>query len=281
VTSPSNAQTKAVRVVLTGANGRMGREAIKALAAAHDITLVAAVSRSGHGQPLAEIAPTIAGIENLTLESDLDAVLGRTQTDVLLDLSHHAVAEANALAALAQGASPVLGATGLGPEALARIDAAAREAGIGAIYVPNFAVGAVLMMRFAEMAARWLPDVEIVEMHHDRKADAPSGTALRTAEIIAAARTRPPTAKPEATVKAAGALGGRWPEGAEHPVPIHSVRLPGLLAHQMVLFGGPGETLTLRHDSLDRAGFMEGVKLAVRRVRELEGLVIGLEALLF
>jgi 4-hydroxy-tetrahydrodipicolinate reductase len=258
----------------------MGREAVKAVSAAQDMELVATVTRSGQGQPTTSILPGVAGLDNLVLESNLAVALDRTEPDVLLDLTNHEAVESNAHAAISRKISPVLGATGLSPAAIETLSNAAREQQVGAIYVPNFAVGAVLMMHFSELAAKWLPDVEIIEMHHDRKADAPSGTALRTAELIAAARTRPSTPKPESSVKASGALGGRWPEGVPDPVPVHSVRLPGLLAHQMVIFGGPGETLTLRHDSLDRAGFMEGVKLAIRRVQGLEGLVVGLDKLL-
>lgn len=268
-----------IRVAIVGANGRMGREAIKAVSAAQDLDLVATVSRSGQEQALASVLPGVAGLEGLTMESNLANALERTKPDVLLDLSHHEVIEANAKTALSSGIAVVIGATGLSPKAMDEIDELAKKAGVGAIYAPNFALGAVLMMRFSVMAAKWLPNVEIIEMHHDRKADAPSGTALRTAEMISEARTAAPVDKPPTTVKAEGALGGRWP--AENPVPVHSVRLPGLLAHQMVIFGSPGETLTIRHDSLDRAGFMEGVKLAIRRVSGYQGLVVGLDRLLF
>jgi 4-hydroxy-tetrahydrodipicolinate reductase len=151
-----------------------------------------------------------------------------------------------------------------------------RETGVPGMVVPNFAIGAVLMMRFAEIAAAWLPDCEIVEMHHDRKEDAPSGTAQMTAQRIGKARTEEPTRLPRAAIKVEGVRGG-----SVAAVPIHSVRLPGLVAHQIVMFGGPGETLTLRHDSMDRASFMSGVKLCVRKVRTLEGLAVGMDKLIF
>ena len=144
------------------------------------------------------------------------------------------------------------------------------------MYVPNFAIGAVLMMHFAEIAAKWLPDAEIIEFHHDRKEDAPSGTAMLTAEKIGNARVSSPTPLPKPLLKAEGARGGLVKE-----VPVHSVRLPGLLAHQEVIFGGPGETLTIRHDSLDRASFMQGVKLCAKSVRNLKGLTVGLDKILF
>jgi len=144
------------------------------------------------------------------------------------------------------------------------------------MYVPNFAIGAVLMTHFSEIAAKWLPDAEVIEFHHDRKEDAPSGTAMLTAQKIGAARAHAPTPLPKQLLKAEGARGGVVRE-----VPVHSVRLPGLLAHQMVIFGGPGETLTIRHDSLDRASFMQGVKLCAKSVRGLNGLVVGLDKILF
>ena len=144
------------------------------------------------------------------------------------------------------------------------------------MYVPNFAVGAVLMMRFAEMAARWMPDAEIIELHHDRKEDAPSGTALLTAEKIAKARVAEPTRLPRAVMKVEGARGG-----SAFGVPVHSVRLPGFLAHQEVMFGNQGEVLTIRHDSLDRVGFMHGVRLCATHVRSLPGFSVGLDTILF
>jgi 4-hydroxy-tetrahydrodipicolinate reductase len=132
------------------------------------------------------------------------------------------------------------------------------------------------MMRFASEAARWLPNAEVIEMHHDKKLDAPSGTGIRTAELISAARRATRNPDPTTKVKFAGARGALVED-----VPVHSVRLPGLVAHQSVIFGGEGEVLTVRHDSMDRRSFMEGVKLAVRRVRELDGFVVGLDALMF
>jgi 4-hydroxy-tetrahydrodipicolinate reductase len=147
--------------------------------------------------------------------------------------------------------------------------------GKGIIVAPNFALGAVLMMRFAQEAARYFPDVEIIELHHDRKIDAPSGTALKTAELIAAGRVAEPGTKPAPLEKINGARGGEY-LGTK----IHSLRLPGLIAHQEVIFGAQGQTLTIRHDSLDRSSFMPGVILAVRKAPEIKGLVYGLDALI-
>jgi len=217
-----------INVAVSGAAGRMGATVCAAVEGAEDMALV------GRADP--------------QLELDLLDVLG--DADVVVDFSTPDSALANARHCLEAGVHCVMGTTGA--------DFAELEGfGTANLFVaPNFAIGAVLMMRFAQEAARHMPECEIVELHHDRKVDAPSGTAARTADLVRAA-------------------GGHVPE------PIHSVRLPGLVAHQEVLFGGPGQTLTIRHDSIDRASFMPGVLLAVRRVGELErSPVIGLEALL-
>lgn len=265
-----------IRVAVVGAAGRMGREVLRAVADDEMMTLVAAVDASHVGSPVSELVPNIQNAGGLTIRAELASELDASPADVLVDFSHHSAVRDNALNALKRGCAPVIGATGLSAETLDAIRDASSKTGVPALFAPNFAVGAVLMMRFSEIAARWYGDVEIIELHHDRKEDAPSGTALLTAELIANARSLPPSMKPTPVVKAEGALGGRW-----HGVPVHSVRLPGLLAHQQVMFGAPGETLTIRHDSTDRAGFMHGVRLAIREVRSLSGLVIGLDKLLF
>jgi len=172
--------------------------------------------------------------------------------------------------------SSVIGTTGLSESNLRELASASRETKTSGIYAPNFAIGAVLMMRFSQMAAKWLPNCEIIELHHDRKEDAPSGTALLTAQLIGDARTEPPSRKPRPIFKVEGVRGG-----VVEDTPIHSVRLPGYVAHQEVIFGGTGEVLTIRHDSMDRISFMEGVKLCLREVRGLDGFVIGMDKLLF
>jgi len=177
---------------------------------------------------------------------------------VIVDCTVYPISLDVARAAIANGVSPVVGASGWMEEDVISFGDAADEANIGAMIVPNFAIGAVLMMRFAAEAARVLPDVEIIEMHHAEKRDKPSGTAKRTAAMIEDAR---PMSRP--------------------PVTIHSVRLHGLLAHQEVIFGGIGETLTIRHDSISRDSFGPGIVLAAKHVRQLKSLVVGLDALLF
>jgi 4-hydroxy-tetrahydrodipicolinate reductase len=223
-----------IRVAVAGAAGRMGRAVCTAVDAAEDLELC------GRADP--------------TLGTSLEEVLDGA--DVLVDFTAPDSAASNAGAALDAGVHVVLGTTGYDPAALeAKAQGARGRANL--FVAPNFAIGAVLMMRFAAEAARHLPAAEIVELHHDQKRDAPSGTAARTAELMA--------------------------QASGHPAPpIHSVRLPGLVAHQEVILGGEGQTLTIRHDSLARESFMPGVLLAVRRVGELErSPTVGLEALLF
>ena len=245
----------------------MGREALKALTPEHGFNLVLATARTDAGRSAAEF-----GGPELELKPELD----ETPFDVLVDLSHHSVAADHAEAALARGAAVVVGCTGLTPESLARIGTAAESAGRGVLIVPNFSVGAVLMMHFAEIAAAWMPDAEILELHHERKEDAPSGTAMLTARLVAEARREAPRELPEPFLKAEGARGASV-EG----IPVHSVRLPGYLAHQQVMFGAPGESLTIRHDSMDRASFMPGVRLAARAVIGMRGVTVGLDKVLF
>jgi 4-hydroxy-tetrahydrodipicolinate reductase len=177
--------------------------------------------------------------------------------------------------ALARGIRPVVGTTGLSPEQLKELANRFQEAQLGAIIAPNFAIGAILCMKFAAMAAKYMPHVEIIELHHDRKLDAPSGTALKTAELIAQARHSFKQGHPEEEELIPGARGAEY-----HGFRIHSVRLPGLIAHQEVLFGATGQTLSIRHDSISRESFMPGVNLAIKAVMNLDHLVYGLEHLL-
>ena len=249
-----------IRVAVAGAGGRMGRETAAAIQAESDLELVAAINR---GDSLADI-------------------LAATKPAVLVDFSVPDSIVDSIEAALSAGAVPIVGTTGLSQSDIATVRELCCQYKMGALIAPNFAVGALLMMRFARDAAKYLPDAEIIEMHHEKKLDAPSGTAAKTAEMIAEGRAEAaPTVLPaDAVEKIAGARGGK----GEGDVPIHSVRLPGFVASQMVIFGGPGQTLTLRHDSLDRKSFMPGVILAIRYAPVLAtnggDLVYGLENLL-
>ncbi|MEA2552158.1 MAG: 4-hydroxy-tetrahydrodipicolinate reductase [Fimbriimonadaceae bacterium] len=263
-----------IRVAVVGAMGRMGREVLGALTQKEGFDVLVAVDHNEVGRNVRDILGPKA--PDLVVEGKTGAALDKTPVDVLVDFSHHSAAAPHAITAMKRGVSAVIGTTGMADEELKEIALTCKDTNVAAIYAPNFAVGAVLMMHFARMAARYMPDAEIIEMHHDKKEDAPSGTAMLTADLIQDGRKEPPHHKHVSLMKVEGVRGGKY-----HDTPIHSVRLPGLVAHQMVIFGGPGETLTLRHDSLDRSSFMQGVKLCAREVRNLTGLTIGMDNVLF
>lgn len=247
-----------LRVAVLGSRGRMGATTCQAIDEDADLDLVAALDAEDSREAL------------------LDA-----GADVCVDFTHPDSVKANTTWLLQAGVHAVVGTTGLSVGDLADIRSLTGPA--NAIVAPNFALGAVLMMEFARQASAHLPHVEIIEMHHDRKADAPSGTALRTADLIAQAQS----ATYAQTVAAPGRPVPPGPKDnpargmISNDIPVHSVRLPGLVAHQQVIFGGTGETLTIRHDSLDRTSFMPGVVLAVKAVPTRPGLTVGLEHLLF
>lgn len=262
-----------ITVVVTGACGKVGREVVKAVLGAEDLKLVGAVDKQFVGQDVAEIVGL--GHCGITISEDLRAVLKESSPSVMVDFTRAEAAMTNIRVAIENETSPVVGTTGLPQEFIEEVGVVSAERGLGAVIAPNFAIGAVLMMKFCEIAARFLPDVEIIELHHNTKIDAPSGTAIKTAKIIA-----------ERIKK------GENLEGTEQnfsqtargidigKVRVHSVRLPGLVAHQEVIFGGLGQILTIRHDSTSRESFIPGVLLAIRKAPELTGLVYGLEGLL-
>jgi 4-hydroxy-tetrahydrodipicolinate reductase len=255
----------AIRVAVAGAAGRMGREVVRAVSGASDMRLVAAVDTKEAGD-----AGTVAGIapNGVMISTDLASTLKNVDVDVLVDFTVARAALENVTTAIANNVKFVVGTSGMGSEAVGELLRKAETGKVGGAVVPNFALGAVLMMRFARAAARYFPDCEIIELHHDGKVDFPSGTAKATAHEIASGR---------------GDTVGKGDAGrgvVEMGVPIHSVRLPGLVAHQEVLFGGPGQLLTIRHDSMGRDSFMPGVLLAVRKVMNLDYVVLGLDALL-
>jgi 4-hydroxy-tetrahydrodipicolinate reductase len=262
-----------VRVLVAGAAGRMGREVVRAVLDDPETELVAAVDVSETGRDAGELAGReTAGVP---VQADLSAAIAAGRPDAIVDFTRAEAAHRNALTALAAGVSPVIGTTGMTPAQIEEIGAAAERAGVGAVVAPNFAIGAVLMMQFAAQAARYLPDVEVIELHHEKKVDAPSGTAIKTVEMILAARSGSGAPRPAEEIKHAGARGAEI--GGVH---VHSVRLPGFVAHQEVILGGLSQTLSIRHDSIDRTSFMPGVLLAVKSVRSRRGLIYGLEHLL-
>jgi len=255
-----------IRVLVTGAAGKVGSEVVRAVSAADGMEVVAAVDPGAAGST----------VEGTVVMADLADAIAATNPDVMVDFTHPTVIEGNLRTAMAAGVDSVVGTTGLSEEKLGEL-AAGAPAGTALFFAPNFAIGAVLMMQFAEQAARFMPNAEIIELHHDKKADAPSGTAIRTARMIAAARTQVPDV-PGAETELPEMQGARG--AVVDGVQVHSVRSPGLVAHQEVVFGGQGQTLTIRHDSIDRTSFMPGVLLAVREVAGCEGLVVGLERLM-
>jgi 4-hydroxy-tetrahydrodipicolinate reductase len=264
-----------VRVGVLGATGRMGLATCKAVLDAPGLELVAVVARAtGVGRPLRDLVPDAS--EGLGVAGDVVDLVA-AGAEVVVDFSRPEATAAAAGGLLGEGIHLVSGTTGLPAELLDELAALAGKADHGnAVWAPNFALGAVLAMHFAAVAGRFPPAAEVLALHHQGKADAPSGTALRTARAIAAAREGDPGPVPGAEGESvAGARGGEV-DG----VRVHSVRLPGLVAHQEVIFGGQGEVLTLRHDSLDRSSFMPGVLLAVREVAARPGLTVGLEPLL-
>ena len=262
-----------MRVGVLGATGRMGQIVCAAVLGAPDLELAAAVAGpSGARRPLGDLVP--GAPEELLVGEDLSDFLA-AEAEVVVDFSRPEATAAAVEGLLPEGVHLVSGTTGLPDEVMDDLANLAGKADHGnAVWAPNFALGAVLAMHFAAVAGRFYPAAEVIELHHQGKADAPSGTALRTARAIAAARDR--TAGPgRGSESVAGVRGGEV-EG----VRVHSVRLPGLVAHQEVIFGGQGEVLTLRHDSLDRSSFMPGVLLAVQAVAGCPGLTVGLEPLL-
>lgn len=264
------------KVLVTGAAGRMGREVVRAVVGAGDMRVVSAVDPSFAAAHPDTDAGVLAGVGslNVPVEASLASALKNAQPDVVVDFTQPASVMDNLRLVLSVGVNAVVGTTGLGEDNLREIRELCSTNDARCLVAPNFAIGAVLMMQFAKAAARHMPDCEIIEMHHNKKLDAPSGTAMKTAEMIAAVRGG---ASGDATEKVTleGARGGDF-EG----IKVHSVRMPGFVASQEVIFGGQGQTLTIRHDTLDRSSFMPGVLIGIRKIGGCSGLVYGLEALL-
>lgn len=230
----------------------MGQEAVKAVEADSALDLVGQADQG----------------------DDLGKMVAETRAQVVVDFTTAAVAFENTKKIIDAGAHPVIGTSGLLPEQVNELKVLCASKSLGGLITPNFALGAVLMMKFAKEAVKYMPDVEVIELHHDRKADAPSGTAIKTLDLLAEAREETPESREE-TELLKGARGGESSD-----IRVHSVRLPGLVAHQQVLFGGKSELLTIRHDSLHRESFMPGVCFSCKKVLELNELVYGLENVL-
>ncbi len=239
-------------VIVNGAFGKMGQETVKAIQACDDFKLV--------GQ--------------LDSKDALEEAIVSTHPDVVIDFTTPHVVYQNALTLIEHHVHPVIGTTGLSETQIQDLKQRCEAQQLGGIIAPNFSVAAILTMQYAKHCIRYLPYAEIIELHHEKKLDAPSGTALKTAELMSEARKAvPPIPKGKESIPGA--------RGADkHGIPIHSVRLPGLLAHEEIIFGGEGEVLTIRHDTLNRKAFMPGVLLACRKVTSLKHLVYGLESIL-
>jgi len=243
---------EAIRILINGAAGKMGQEAVKAIRNAPDLILVGETGRN----------------DNVT------SAIAKTQAQVVVDLTTASAAFDNACQIIDAGAHPVIGTSGLLEEQVQLLAERCEQKKLGGLIVPNFSVGAVLAMQYARDCARYFPSVEIIELHHNKKADAPSGTAARTAELIAQVKAKAPINLAEKEILP-GARGASYKD-----IPIHSIRLPGLLAHQIVMFGSAGELLSIKHDITSREAYMPGLCLACRKVVTLNSLKVGLEHVL-
>lgn len=242
-----------INVLVNGAFGRMGQMTVKAVEEHPNLTLVGQTGR----------------------EYDLAKSIKDSGADVVIDFTLPESVYANTMTILEAGARPVIGTSGLKLEQIKTLQQKADELKRGGLIAPNFSLGAVLMMKYAREIAKYMPHVEIIEMHHDKKIDSPSGTAMRTAEMIATGRDNINASHKPGRESLPHARGATY-----HNIPIHSIRLPGFLAHQEIIFGNEGETLTLRHDSIDRLSFMPGVCFACEKVMTLNKLMYGMEEIL-
>ncbi|MCY8484647.1 4-hydroxy-tetrahydrodipicolinate reductase [Bacillus atrophaeus] len=258
-----------IKVVIAGPRGRMGQEAVKLAESTPHFELVGAVDHTYNQKKLSEV---MSSDSEALIYTDITQCFQETQPAVLIDLTTPEIGKVHTKVALEHGVRPVVGTTGFTERDLEDLKTLTEDKGIGAIIAPNFALGAVLMMKFSQMAANYFEDVEIIELHHDQKLDAPSGTALKTAEMISAVRSDKQQGHPDEKEILPGARGAE-----QNGIRLHSVRLPGLIAHQEVMFGMDGQSLKIRHDSYNRASFMSGVKLAVEQVMKIDQLVYGLE----
>ncbi|RSL33876.1 4-hydroxy-tetrahydrodipicolinate reductase [Salibacterium salarium] len=262
--------SKVTKIIIAGPRGKMGKETVQLVRETEEFQLEAVVDSKNAGKMLKEL-PNMPD-EQAPVYDDMKVCLEETEADVLIDLTTPAAGKKHLELALDYNVRPVVGTTGFSEEDVERLRDKAEDKEIGAIIAPNFAVGAILMMKLAQMTAKYFSDAEIIEMHHDNKLDAPSGTATKTASLINEVRPHKTQGHPDEKEDLDGARGADI-DGLR----IHSVRLPGLIAHQEILFGGSGQTLKIRHDSMNRQSFMPGVKLAVENVLSLKTLVYGLE----
>lgn len=261
-----------IKVMVSGAGGKMGKEVVKAVHDDSELTLIGGIDPKLAGRDIG----SVAGIEPLHIVTSpsLEEALSHEKPDVIVDFTSPAVIFENAKQVLSAGIHLVIGTTGLTEEERTELDRIARKNGANCLVAPNFSLGAVMMMKVSSELAPYFPNVEIIELHHNHKYDAPSGTSILTAKLINEAKVAAHVTAAEDLTKESlpGARGAKVDD-----ITIHSVRLPGYVAHQEVIFGGFDETLTVRHDSLSRKSFMPGVVLACKKISSYPGLTYGLE----
>lgn len=262
-----------ISIIIAGPRGKMGSEAIQMVEQAEDLTLAACIDRKNGGMQMKDVD----GLPDLEVPifEEAEACFHTAEADVLVDLTAPEAVFEHAKQALNYRVRPIIGTSGMTEEEIEILTQIASETNTGCVIAPNFAIGAVLMMEFAKMAANHFPDVDIIEKHHDQKRDAPSGSAVKTAQLISETRETKQQGHPEESESIPGARGATV-DGMH----IHSVRLPGLVAHQEVIFGGSGQSLTIKHDSFNRGSFMDGIHFCVQKVMEMNHLIYGMENLL-
>lgn len=262
------------KIVVTGAMGKMGVEIVKTILAQKNLELVGVLgNKSGIGE---DIGTLIFGKEiGLKLEANFEALINRVKPDIVVDVTLAHVSYNIITTALENNINCITGTTGFSVEQLEKIETLTKEKNLTSFIIPNFSIGAVLMMKFAEKAGKYFDNVEIIEMHHEKKKDSPSGTAIKTAEMISKNNTKFNSNLPESEDKLEGSRGGKL-----NNINIHSIRLPGFVATQEVIFGGLGQIFVLKHQTINREAYMDGVVFSIKKAIETKGYVYGLESLL-
>ena len=276
---------KTIPVLVSGALGRMGSEVVNSVLNSSDCELVAAIdtNKKNNGENISQLLNLKQS--DVLVSNDLEGSLCSISQDyrnekikpVLVDFTHPDSVYENTRSAIAYGISPVVGTTGLTPSQINDLAIFAQKANIGCAIIPNFSVGMVLLQQAASVAAKFYDNIELIEMHHNQKADSPSGTCIKTAEMI----EEYPKKYNQSLVKESESLKGVRGGVRDSGLNIHSIRLPGLLAHQVVIMGSPGETYTIKHDTIDRKAYMPGVLQAIKKIGKFDSLIYGLEKLIF
>ncbi len=276
---------KTIPVLVSGALGRMGSEVVNSVLNSSDCELVAAIdiNKKNNGENISQLLNLKSS--EVFVSNDLEGSLcsisqcyrNQNIKPVLVDFTHPDSVFENTRSAIAYGISPIIGTTGLSPSEINDLSTFAQKAEVGCAIIPNFSVGMILLQQAASVAAKFYDNIELIEMHHNQKADSPSGTCIKTAEMI----EEYPKQYNEGVVKESESLKGVRGGVRDSGLNIHSIRLPGLLAHQVVIMGSQGETYTIRHDTIDRKAYMPGVLQAIRKIGNFKSLVYGLERLIF